>query len=581
MYMKAENIQKNKREEGFALFLVLVILMTLTVVGVGVMFSTGTNNALSRNYEKAVQAHNMAEIGAKVAYRELINQGFLKTTHTQDLANPSTGEQLLETDLQNYSINGDGDFVWEWTPQSGHQPFWDTEYPHGFKFRVYYSTDNSFVIECEGWFDTVRRRVRAKGELESMFQFSYFAARDLGEFTRGASQQIKGKVHANGNLYVRPDGSTLWVNTDSFTATQYIVRSRDAWGRPDQSGACQITKTEEDSGIWVELEPGAPRGSEGVAFESANPNWNDPGIGAKALWDGVVRDLVPFKSPPPVQSLQSGGYYDSEADLHIDNTSHASYAWCTQATIYNFAEQMNHVVEDIDVAAMIAAGDWPSNGLIYCSTPTRFYNASQLQARLMIASNSTVYTKGNFNTVNKQGAAIMTIHRIYILSNNWSDTSPKLYNNRYDRPDAISTQINAALVDGAPTVDEYNWADRDGDHRYDDSNRLIYDDWNNKTAAGFNNPDDSSDPWANCDDLIEDWGGRTLTKLGSTVHLGGATMTANLDNSGISTGELGWVQRTAYNPPNRVYSYDPDLSTPSGQPPFTPLVGHISSWEPY
>ena len=576
------NRRDRKKEEGLALVLVLVVLMTLTVLGVGVMISTSTNNALSRNFEKATQAMNMAEIGAKVAYREVINGGYLKTTHTLNKEDTETGERLLETELQNSYVDADGNYVWEWDSGKGYGPMIYTDLPHGFSFCVYYSTDNSFVIECEGWFDKIHKRIRAKGELETMFQFSYFASRDMGEFVRGASQEIKGKVHANGNLYVRPSGSTLWVNTSQFTATGLIIRSRDAWGRPDASGACQITKNSQDSGIWVEMDPGSPRGSEGVAFESLHPDWNASGAGARSLWGGVVRDLVPFKSPPPVRNLEPGEYYDLNADLQITSTSHTAFAWCAEATIYNFNEQMNHIVKDIDVDAMITAGDFPANGLIYCTTPTRFYNAADLGGnRLTIASTSTVYIKGDFNTINKQGASIMTMHRIYILSSAWDDASPKLYNNMSDRPDAVNTTVNAALVDGAPTVDEYNWADRDVDYKYDWSGLNIYDDWNNKTAAGFNNPNDSGDPWANCDDLIEDWGGRTLTKFGTTVHLEGAVMAVDIRNTGIQPGELAWIQRTGYNPPTRIYTYDPDLATPSGQPPFTPLIGHITSWEPF
>ncbi|MFC1512016.1 PilX N-terminal domain-containing pilus assembly protein [Candidatus Latescibacterota bacterium] len=574
-------LEKKQAEKGAALVLVLVVLMTLTVFGIGVMVSSATNNALSMNFEKATQALNVAEIGTKVAYRELINSGFLKTSHTMGMDDEQTGEQLLDTTLDNYYIDEDGNFVWEWEEGDGYNPLWPTDKPHGFRFRVFYSTYNSFVIECEGWFDNLTRRIRARGQLESMFQFSYFASRDMGEFVRGTSQEIRGKVHANGNLYVRPSGSTLRVNTSSFSATGYIIRSRDSWGRPDESGACEITKNSQDSGIWVEMVPGSPRGSEGVAMESRNPNWNHPTLGARELWEGVVRDRVPYKSPPPMQGLDPGGYYDSNADLIIDSSASATYGWCTTANIYNFNEQMTHQVQDVDVAAMDAAGDWPSNGLIYCEVPTRFYNMDEIPSRAMIASCRNVYTKGDVNTTNKKGMSIMTKHRIYILSQSWDDASPKLHNDSGDRPDAVTTRINAALVDGAPTVDEYNWCDRDVDRRYDDSNRLIYDDWAHKTAAGFNNPDDSDDPCANCDDLIEDWGGQTLTKFGSTVHLDGATMTPNLDNSGIQPDELAWVQRTGYNPPIRAYSYDPDLATPSGQPPFTPLIGHISSWEPY
>ena len=571
----------SKNEKGAALVLVLVILMALSVLGVGVIISANTNNALSRNYEKSVQALNMAEIGAKVCYRELINSGFLKTTHTMGHAAPSTGEPLLETTLEHYTINGDGDFEWSWTPDSAYSPLFPTDMPHGFRFRVFYSTYNSFVIECEGWYDNITRRVRGKGELESMFQFSYFASRDLGEFTRGANQTITGKVHANGNLYVRPDGATLYVDTDSFTATGFIIRSRDVWGRPDSSGGCEITRNAQGSGIWVAMAPGSPRGSEGVAMESTNPNWNHPTLGANTLWEGVVRDRVPFKSPPPVQNLDTGGYYDTQASLKILNTTHSSETWSTVATIYNYNEQRTETVENIDVAAMVAAGDFPANGLMYCNTPVRLYNFSSIPNRLMITSNRNIYTMGDVNTVAKKGLAIMTKHRIYILSQNWSDTSPKLMNSSADRPDAVNTTINAATVDGSPAVDEHNWVDRDNDHRYDEQNRLIYDDWDHKTAAGFNNPDDSGNPWANCDDLLEDWGGRTLTKHGSVVHLDGAAMAADITNAGMAADELAWIQRLGYSAPTRNYSYDPDLATPAGQPPFTPLIGHITSWEPF
>jgi len=327
----------------------------------------------------------------------------------------------------------------------------------------------------------------------------------------------------------------------------------------------------------VEMQPGNPRGSEGVAFDSYNANWNDKTVGAKALWGGVVRDKVPFKSPPPIQGLNPGEYYDTNALLHITNTTHSSKAWATQVTFWNWNEQRNVTVENINVRAMIAAGDWPSNGLIYCNTPVRLSNADTLATKLMLASCRTIYTMGDFNTKAKKGSSLMTMHRIYHLSGIWSDANSTNSKNR----NAANTTINAALVDGAPTVDEYNWVDRNDDHRYDANNGIIYDNWDQKTAATFHNPVNSSDPWANCDDLLEKWSGFTLTKLGSTVHLSGGVMAANLDNSGITEDQIPWVRKLGYAAPTRVYMYDPDLSTAAGQPPFTPLIGHIKSWEPY
>jgi hypothetical protein len=237
---------------------------------------------------------------------------------------------------------------------------------------------------------------------------------------------------------------------------------------------------------------------------------------------------------------------------------------------------------DIDVGAMVAAGGWPLNNLIYCKVPIRLSNAATLGNKLMVASCRSVYTKGDFNTVDKKGASIMTKHRIYHLSNTWDDalyTPTKTTATRV----AVDTRVNAALVDGAPTVDEYNWVDRDQNNRYDYNNAVIYNPESPKTAAGFNNPYNSGNPWANCDDLLENWGGKTLTKYGSVVHLGESydVMCPNLDNSGIQDDQLAWVRTLGYSPPTRVYMYDPDLATPGGQPPFTPLIGHITSWEPY
>ncbi|MCE5252049.1 pilus assembly PilX N-terminal domain-containing protein [bacterium] len=577
------DISQHDGERGFALVLVLVILMTLTVLGIGVMTSSQTNSAMSRNYEKNVQAVNMSETGIKVAYREMINAGFVKTTHTIDKEDPASGDNLISTGLSNYYVDADGYYVWEWDSSKTYDPMWNTDKPHGFKFCIYYTSNFAFVIESEGWYDTIHRRTRAKGEIEPMFQFSYFAARDLGEFVRGATQEIRGKVHANGNMFIRPDGSTLKINSSSVTATGSMVRSRDAWGRPDVSstGHCLITKNEQDSGVWVEMMPGSPRGSEGIAFDSFHADWNDKTLGAHALWGGVVRDKVAFKSPPPVQNLDPGGYYDQEADLHITNTTHTTKAWATSKNIFNYNEQLWVTVEDINIAALIASPDWPVNGLIYCSTPVRLSNADSLLTKLMVASNSTIYTHGNFNVINKKGASIMTKHRIYHMSLRFPDahstTSPDTV--------AVNTTINAALVDGAPTIDEYNYVDRDDNNAYDASGVTIYSPESPKTAAGYHSPPGTlsykNDPWANVDDLLENWSGKTLTKYGSVVHLTGAEMCANLNNSGIQPGQLAWVRKTGYNPPTRVYSYDPDLGTPSGQPPFTPLIGHITSWAPF
>jgi hypothetical protein len=101
----------------------------------------------------------------------------------------------------------------------------------------------------------------------------------------------------------------------------------------------------------------------------------------------------------------------------------------------------------------------------------------------------------------------MTKHRIYHLSNTWDDalyTPTKTTATRV----AVDTRVNAALVDGAPTVDEYNWVDRDQNNRYDYNNAVIYNPESPKTAAGFNNPYNSEIPGLTATICLKNWGAR-------------------------------------------------------------------------
>ncbi len=933
-----------ENEKGSALLLVLFLIMTFTVLGVGVMISTYTSSSISKNFEQVTQAKHLSDIGLYIGLREFINSGFLKTTHTEDMNSILTGNERLTTDVENCTIDEEGNYLWEWDEEKDYNPLVDfATQLHGFMYRVYYTSDKVFIIESDGWYGSIHQRNSARGRVESMFEFSYLSAGDLGDFVNGSDYEIRGKVHANGNIYLRPSNSTLNINPLYFNAVGNIIRSRDAWNRPDDTGygEIQIIQKNQDSEDWVEMEPGDPRGEEGSAFDSYHPDWNSKAEGVMAKWGGIVRDSVPRKYLPPFQNLDPDGYYDrlaQEGGLVIDNTSHYE-SWCVNITdFYNDNEQRYQALWEIDVKEMIDQGDWPDNGLIYCKVPVRLVNANNLSGNLMLVSCRNVYTSGSFNTgssvgeeggiydvtggtlninpsnssgnefivitsseefdidsmedegsdytytgsasevnimvkaqgrtltINGEGyelstntrykisgslnvnlynlkagnnwnnakghrwinirgnyisfdpaldidegdeeegdgilrAAIMTSHRIYHLpgiieeapADNPEDAGlldghidvdtsssiapigsgstdghiheyddkydvvgtdyfdllgSKLHNITTDIPDvstkfkliianadlspggrlvinqdydpgdpgsyvqvdtyddtdlaslpvysfdgvsgttkleklglyfninvipngnliptntgdvkknvpgkfgewrngALTIQavqvnadgsdgfttntslsnggvhgvatsgllwestifwhwkgpsyhesdwdpddsyedeedeemvsdvrINAALVDGAPAVDEYNWVDRDGDHRYDYNNNLIYDDWNEKYSGGFNNPYNSSNPNANTKNLLGNWSGNTLIIYGSIVHLGSNYnfMADNLDNSGISDYQIAWIRSDNNSSANLVNIYNPDLATPSGQPPFTPLIGQI------
>ena len=123
-------------------------------------------------------------------------------------------------------------------------------------------------------------------------------------------------------------------------------------------------------------------------------------------------------------------------------------------------------------------------------------------------------------------------------------------------------EVNAALVDGPPQVDEINYVQE----------------WDGVINPLFTGRDDSSRYcWANSDDLLENWGSVTLQKRGSIVHLENSTM-ASLDNSDQGPGKTAWTYETHYSPPVRDYGYDTDFSDRSKQPPLFPVVSKKIKW---
>jgi hypothetical protein len=388
------------------------------------------------------------------------------------------------------------------------------------------------------------------------------------------NQHIQGKVHANGDMYFRPDGTTLTVDAPSITATGRMIRTTDAWGRDRYSG--NTVRIKDRDGNYVDMVGGAP----GTAMDSENADWTnddpDDGIdGALELWDGIVRDgsLGAVRvDPPPLETVQPGGYYDQYAalriragDVQVDAAGNPLSGWLgeavTEKTFYNQSLDMDVTVQELDVALLRSTGNWPANGLIYAEVPIRLINAEELQDDLTIVAAHAIYTKGHFNSVNKRAAAIISAGRIWHLSNAWSDDPATTHADKSSRQAANGTTvINAALVDGIPVVHEANFADLDGDGSPDDP------------GAG--------DAWANNDQMLESWGSsRTLQKRGSVVHMQFADMADDVHNTGILPTEIAWSKHAAYSPPYRDYAYDPAFSGMAGQPPFAPLVSRLYMWQ--
>jgi hypothetical protein len=577
-------------DRGSILVITLLMLVVFTLVGATFLTLANTEGKISTNHRADVQALFVAESGAQMAYESLAANNFQSWTHQAD-GTPETLQPLIPIQfpgglvLDRAGSDGlrderdDGCLVWEWAPGDSGNGLTASDLEESIRLSIRRASadpmDAQFVIDIEGHVGRWSQRLQVLGFSEPVFHYALFSDGPLSEFTRGEDQQITGKIHANGDMYFRPwNPHTLSIDAPSITATGRMIRTTDIFGRDLFSGSHVMIKN--DVGDYVEMELGAP----GTAMDSENANWanNDPDDsidGALELWGGIVRDGslgAVSVDPPPVQTLEPGGWYDQRAGLRLaggdrqtdgsgNDVSAAIAAAVREVTFWNPAIGLYETVQELDMAQLAASGYYPPNGLIFSEVPLRIVNGAELAGNLTIVSSQSVYTKGNFNSVNKRPAAIISKGRIWNLSNAWNDDEYYTKGGTSRRQAANgTTTVNAALVDGQPAIGTAQCADLDGDGDRDDP------------GAGS--------AIENADQLLEAWGGsRTLRKMGSIVHLQCADMANDLRNTGIQPGETAWIRFPAYDPPERDYSYDPSLQGNAGQPPFTPLTGRIFLWQ--
>jgi hypothetical protein len=185
----------------------------------------------------------------------------------------------------------------------------------------------------------------------------------------------------------------------------------------------------------------------------------------------------------------------------------------------------------------------PANGLLYAMRDDivgseqpgiRIYNGSKIysSAGLTLVTDAPAYIQGNFNSVDKAPAAVIS-DALNIVSNNWSDANS---DGGLAARTATNTTVNAAFISG---VDE---------------------------TAGST----YSGGLENYPRLHENWGGQTLTIRGSFVQLWECQVAGGL-----------WGN-SSYSAPVRNWDYDPDFLDIDNLPVFTPqVVGleRLANWE--
>lgn len=621
------------KPKGFLLAAMLCIIpvaliMVFTLSGTLLQQSSMTILAMRKN-----KAFYLGQAALATGYQIFGLNNHTGHTHESD---GLTQTNAADVDfLDSYSTPGltvdSGWYRWRWNP--GDPPalsYSRSGAYETYRFKVFLPAANSWKIVCEATVDNVVSHQEMGGSLAPVYDYMVFDNGESSDFARAEQHLVTGKIHANGNLYLRPwstegfridlgppaplgihvvildkqEPARLNIDAASVSSARRIVRHKDGLGNADPGGELQIANSAAGlSPTWMEGKDQGQIGP-GNAFDSYHPAWRSTAI---AKYQGTVTDseLGAKKLTIPRRgALEPGGYYDQRAGLRIDSST--SGAWISDKTFYNQSEAREVTVKELDVAAMISANQMPANGVLYSEVPIRLVNAHSLPGKLTVASQATIYTRGDFNKDNpdgsgsdrRQAAALLTSDRIYNLTSSFDDTRSYTYANPaniasppakasdpplYPGDDDNVLEINAARTDGAPTADERAWVN-DPANPY-----FVPGDFPHPITGkptGVKAIPDAHDPasaglkvaFPAGDDLLENMQQVRLKVRGTITHMRNAKM-ARYDNSDADATITPWIVKSAYIPPkNRDFTQDPKLASMEDGPPLAPRAARKLFW---
>ncbi len=382
-----------------------------------------------------------------------------------------------------------------------------------------------------------------------IFQFAVFYGNDL-EIAPGPDMTLIGRVHSNGNLWLQA-GSNLRM--DSYvTCSGDLLHGRKGPGSVD-NGNVQIKDTD---GNYQNM-----KNSDGSFLESTNSNWYDS---ASSRWGGRVQDaafgqtelnLPLTNSDDPHKLIERGSgnpdSYEHKAELKIiDGAAYAQIGsvWTnvtallpantlTSKSFYDKHEGTWVNTTEVDMAKLATSTYFPSNGVIYASddragtfNALRLADAADLGHPVSIFSENPMYVKGDFNSIDKQPAALAA-DAVTFLSNNWDDARSHP-DTSLNRRRVTETTCNASVMTGNTNTTSSNY------------------------NGGLENLPRFLETWK------DNWGNQVKFKFtGSLVNLWNSLQA-----------DSPWSYGIYYTAPIREWAYDTDLDDPSKLPPETPVV---------
>jgi Tfp pilus assembly protein PilX len=538
-------MNKLKSESGFTIIVFLALLLMLTLAGINAVMTSTTEVDIAGNEMNYSNAFYAAEGGLEKAAAEL-QYAYRKTAQPPEPL--PTGE--ITVNEGGYSgakliISYSTELV-----EAAHQK----TLVNG-AYRGLYALATEYEVSSEASTEHSQTkadlRMMVESDLVPLYQFAVFYEPVL-EIAPGPAMTLGGRVHSNGDLYLQ-SGNSLTINSHLTAAGNIFHGTYPGSGQSTSNGDVYIHDAGGNpvsmyqSGEWVDANA---------------TDWVENSL---ALWGGQVEDnnhgitelnLPVVQSGDPIDMIKTAGEaadsYENKATLKIVNGTAIevqpdgsesnvtadllSLGVISYNTFYDGREGKNVESMDINVGALNGSGYWPRNGIIYTAEnqtsgslqATRLVNGTTLGGGLTISSKNPVYVEGDYNSVNKKPAAIMT-DAMTILSNAWNDGDGTLGINDANRQ-ASPTTVNVSYMTG-------NVPSEGGSY-----------------SGGFEN----------LPRFLENWSNIEFKWRGSAIDLW---------ESEEATGD--WSYGSYYTAPYRNWEFDPDLLDPANLPPGTPLISIV------
>ncbi len=416
-----------------------------------------------------------------------------------------------------------------------------------------------------GRFD-VTNAVQQDVQLASIpvFQFAIFY-NSLLEFTMAAPLVVRGRVHANSNVFLG-SSADLTLQQD-ITSTGTI--QKQAWfgyGLSTFTGNITYQGNVSTNVRSLSLPIGTNNSAAAVREVINLPPVGElmtSAMGQQRYYNKAellilvsnatvnVQVKTPFDAVPVVIPWTNANYFMTTNVTFTDQREGKTIV----STELDIAKYRTWAATNASVAAKLGAGNAPN--IVYVAdnrtvtssqlAAVRLINGTTLPSRgLTLATVNPLYVKGNFNCTNaahlgttnttSSMPASLVSDALTVQSGSWSDgASASSYTSRVPS----DTTVNAALLSG-----------------------MVYSSSDGTTIR--------SGGVVNFPRLLEAWTGHTLTLNGSLV---------NLYDSARATAPFQWPG-AYYSAPSRNFNFDPNFLNETRQPPGTPELRTLirGSW---